>query len=89
MSIESERIRLGSVGGGVQYSNGLQPGGALTRTVKSDVPHGRGTSLFTVVPGISKGAASSLRHTTLLARSCVLYLSTDWRLLYLSTDWRL
>ena len=27
---------------------------------------------FAVVPGISKGAASALRHTTLFARSCVM-----------------
>lgn len=30
----------------MQCSNGLQPGGAMAKTAKSNVPHDRGTLLF-------------------------------------------
>ena len=52
----------------------LHTGDALPRTAKSDATHGCGASLFAVVPGIPKGAASHLWHTTFARKSSVLCL---------------
>ena len=36
----------------MQCSNGLQPGGAMAKTAKSNVPHDRGTLLFYGCAGV-------------------------------------
>ena len=70
---------LGGVASGCKTAMVLHPGGALTRTEKSDVPHRCGTSLFFGCAGDSKGGGSPFWRTTLLARSSVLCLPSGWR----------